>query len=61
MSDEVKIPPSSEEAANGKESVSSTPQYGAVVEAFPTIDAGCDSGTGSWQGDGADVRFVAEN
>ena len=41
-----------------KETVSSTPNCGHVMDAQPVVDAGHDSGVGHWEGNGSDLKFV---
>jgi hypothetical protein len=50
------VPKPSEERG-AVESVSSFPQHGNVIEAQPTVDAGTDSGVGSWQGNAEKITF----
>jgi len=51
-------PKGSEERA-GMETVSSTPNKGCCCESQPVVDAGHDSGTGHWEGQHTDVKFVS--
>jgi hypothetical protein len=53
-----KVRKSTEEVLNpAVETVSSTPNKGCVLSAQPVIDA-ADCGTGHWEGNGQDLRFV---
>ena len=55
----VGIPKSKEEVLQPKlETVDSAPQHGEELSAQPTVCGGCDSGTGHWEGDGRDIKFV---
>ena len=55
----VGIPKSTEEVLQPKlETVDSAPQHGEECCAAPTVDAGCESGTGHWEGDGSSIKFV---
>ena len=57
MKTKVDVPKGSEER-HGLETVSSPPNHQNVIEAQPTIDAGIDSGVGSWSGDAPfKIRF----
>jgi hypothetical protein len=57
MKTKIEVPKPSEERGD-VESVSSFPQHGSVTESQPTMDAGIDSGVGSWSGDGPfEIRF----
>ena len=60
MAKKVKgIPKSTEEVLQPKlETVDSAPQHGEECCAAPTVDAGCESGTGHWEGDCRDIKFV---
>ena len=53
------VPKSKEEVLQPKlETVDSAPQHGEELSAQPTVCGGCDSGTGHWEGDGRDIKFV---
>jgi hypothetical protein len=60
MAKKVKgIPKSTEEVLQPKlETVDSAKQHGEELVAHPTVDAGCESGVGHWEGDGRSVKFV---
>ena len=60
MAKKVKgIPASKEEVLQPKlETVDAAKQHGNVMEAQPVVCAGCESGTGHWEGDGQSVKFV---
>jgi hypothetical protein len=53
----TKTPKSTEEVLSTSETVDSARNKGNCIEAQPTVDAGHNSGVGSWHGDGADVHF----
>jgi hypothetical protein len=52
-----RVKPEADNSKVAKETISSTPNSGKVMEAHPTVDAGHDSGCGHWMGDGQDVSF----
>jgi hypothetical protein len=56
MKNKLDVPKPSEERGN-VESVSSPPNHGNVIEAQKVLDAGVDSGVGSWQGDADQIKF----
>jgi len=58
---ELKVPASTEAVLNPScETVGSAENHGALVEAFPLVDAGEDSGVGHWEANGPAVKFVVE-